>query len=790
MKDHVSRANWSVAAIGLTATALILWLAISFWLDARNQKVDAANILAVNKVESALLDAAINLAVLRTELVAGNPAQTNQPPQKATGQPASHPADTQLQQALLNAEQLLEQQTLQSRLHFSSDALQELIAQARNRYQQMLNARQSISEDASSRTESGVGGAVAATVEHISALIRQLHNIQTGLRYLPVTEIRDIERLRALRSGLRDLGEMISAETVTTILQLQRYEQQLPAFESPWQVNWQQIQQQLINLQQQHHLQNPEQPLLMQLDKLTELWLANRSEQSIAPPDAAQLIDNDRLMRGEVTAILNQLNNRLVSRAAASRAHGVRRLVIDTLLIIAALWIVLASVRLVSKIRHQAYHDRLTNLPNRFRFEKLLHEATTRSKPNDGNLSVAVLDIDNFKLINNSLGHAIGNQLLIVLGERLSNELSSPGQLARLSADEFAIVIHNHDSSVSDKALIEQLMAISSEPFDINGATIKITVSAGLCQARRGELSPQELVRNAELAMHRAKTVGKNCLVQFDPDLGEQFRARIALEVDLHLAIETQQLSLHYQPKVNTATGCVDGVEALIRWQHPQLGMVPPFKFIPIAEQSGLIVEIGSWVLQEACRQNAEWQRQGLHLQVAINVSAEQFAQQNFVELVDQTLQKYHLDASSIELEVTESVGVEGMTLVVERLHALRALNISVAIDDFGTGYSSLQYLDDLPLDKLKIDRAFISKIDAPADSDSLVTAVMSLAKTYGLKTVAEGVETEQQLARVTELGCDYIQGYYHSRPVSAEQLPAAIKRINSLGSNNRDSAA
>ena len=757
-----------MAAIGLTATALILWLATSFWLDARNQKVDAANILVVNKVETGLLDAAATIAAARLFDAAGR------------SEAVTPGGKDDLEASLQEVERLLGDAELTPRLYFSPDALKKLVHDARNSSALLGTARLSL--DASSATNEESLAVGASVFEHASELIQQLHAIQIGLRYLPVTKIHDISRLRDFRAGLRDIGEKISAEHATQLMQLTRYQQQLPEFSSSREVSWQQVQQHLIELQAHHNLQNPEQSLLGQLDGLTERWLFSRSEQSIALPGAEQLLQNDAQLRGELQSMMQSVDGMMQARASASQAHGLRRLIIDTFLIFAALWIVFASLRLVSKIRHQAYHDRLTSLPNRFRFDQLLDDARGRCQSNYDTLSVAVLDIDNFKLVNNSFGHAVGNKLLIELGQRLLATLGVRGELARLGADELAVVTQDRAGSEQALALIEEMMAAGRQPFEIDGATISISLSCGLFQAGDAIPDARELVKNAELAMHRAKNTGKNCLQVFNPLLGEQYRARIAMEVDLNLALEEQQLVLHYQPKVNTATGRVEGVEALIRWQHPEHGMIPPFKFIPVAEECGLIVEIGSWVLQEACRQNAEWRRQGINLQVAINVTAEQFAQADFVELVKQTLSQYELEAESIELEVTESVGVEGMSVVVERLHALRALKVSVAIDDFGTGYSSLQYLEDLPLDKLKIDRAFVCKIDAPGESDSLVTAVMSLAKTYGLKTIAEGVETEEQLARVTELGCDFIQGYYHSRPVSAEEIPATIERINSLG--------
>ena len=268
----------------------------------------------------------------------------------------------------------------------------------------------------------------------------------------------------------------------------------------------------------------------------------------------------------------------------------------------------------------------------------------------------------------------------------------------------------------------------------------------------------------------------------FSKELHDKFQQRVQLEADLRVAVEQEQFELHYQPKVSTVTGRVDGVEALIRWNHPERGQISPFFFIPAAESCGLITAIGTWVLQEACRQTAQWHKMGYPgLQVAVNVSAEQFIADDFIDLVYASLTDNHLEPASLELEVTESVGMNDMSLVVERLDTLRKNDISIAIDDFGTDYSSLQYLEDLPLDCLKIDRAFILKLEKSDKGKSLANTIVLMARSFNLKTVAEGVESEEQLRRVIDLGCDYIQGYYYSRPVSADELPATIERIHAL---------
>ncbi len=779
MTDHVPKANLTVAAICLPATALILWLATSFWLDARHQKVDATNILATNQLERSLMRASTVLANERSVILGSN-STTAVALQLDARQQATTQNTELLTQTLKAIEATIETQKLGARLRYTQSAVSTLIADIRRAQDELQTLRLAVKRSITN-PDVEANNFKEQFFDDTSHLINQIHKLQSGIHYQPRIEIGRISRLRAFCNGIRDLGEKIAAEHASQLIRLHNQKTNRSRLSSKWEVTWQQVQQQLISLQEFRDLQNTDHHLLAQLDALTENWISARSEQTIAIAGTATLLKSNDEFQKQIQTILETGVARLEEHARDSESQGIRRLIIDTALLFIALWIVFASVRLVIKINHQAYHDRLTNLPNRFRFNQLLTNAINLQPVKFGTLSVAVLDIDNFKLINNSLGYPMGNQVLKALAERLSLRLGSQGIIALLSADEFGIITDGRSDSESTEQLISELITVCSEPFNISGLSINITVSAGLCHFDEKVHTADLITEHADVAMRRAKDNGKNTVTVFDPDLGKKYRARIALEIDLRKAADENQLLLYYQPKVNTITGEVDGAEALVRWQHPKQGMVSPFQFIDIAEQSGQIVKIGTWVLNEACRQAAEWRAQGIELQIAINVSAQQFAQNDFVETVQRALQNCHLDASSIELEVTESVGVKGMETMVKRLNDLRQLGISIAIDDFGTGYSSLQYLEDLPLDKLKIDRAFIQKIDAESASDSLVNAVTSLAKTYKLKTVAEGVETEQQYAKVLKLGCHYIQGYYYSKPVAADKLPAVIENIAAM---------
>jgi len=470
----------------------------------------------------------------------------------------------------------------------------------------------------------------------------------------------------------------------------------------------------------------------------------------------------------------------IAEEVAVVEAHAHRRLVIDTLLIAVCFWIAFASLRLLRNVQHQAWHDRLTGLPNRFRFEHLLSGALAAARQHEETLAVAVLDIDDFKSINDTLGHETGDALLSRIAERLAAGLPPSATLAALGGDEFAILFPELASADAAQASVERLRDLCRPPFIANEASLRTTLSVGIALSETDDPSPSELLRRANVAMRQAKDAGRDRVRPFDRAIAERNRDRLRLEKDLRYALERGQLELHYQPKVGTRSARVDGLEALIRWRHPDRGLVPPGLFVPIAERCGLIRAIGAWVLDEAVRQSARWRGDGLRtLQIAVNVSAEQLVEAGFATSVERVLARYALPSHHLELEVTESVGMADMKSVVECLGRLRAMGVRIAIDDFGTDYSSLQYLETLPLDTLKIDRAFVARLGG-RKGRSLAHAIVSMAGALELSTVAEGVETHEQLEQVHALGCDHVQGYYYSPPIPAADVPGTITRIES----------
>lgn len=436
------------------------------------------------------------------------------------------------------------------------------------------------------------------------------------------------------------------------------------------------------------------------------------------------------------------------------------------------------------QLRHQAFHDALTGLPNRSRFTEYLEETIARAKRRlDNMFAILFVDLDQFKYINDSLGHTVGDQVLQAIGERLKGVLRETDMVARLGGDEFILVIDNiqridHAARIADK--VHQ--AISGEPCRIEGRDLSVTPSIGISIYPADGTSAMELIKNADAAMYHAKEMGRNNYQFFTEDMNARAFAVVSMEHSLRQALERGELLLHYQPQVELATGRVIGAEALLRWQHPQMGLVMPAQFIPIAEERGLIIPIGDWVLREACRRNRRWQRAGLpKMRVTVNVSALQFRQLDFAAKIAALLGDVGLAPESLELEITESVIMHSAEATMGALRKLKQMGLQLSIDDFGTGYSSLSYLKQFPIDRLKLDQSFVRGLPADADDIAISTAVLGMAKTLKLKVMAEGVETREQLQFLRAHGCDEAQGYYFSEPVPAEDFERFVIRPESL---------
>ncbi len=427
------------------------------------------------------------------------------------------------------------------------------------------------------------------------------------------------------------------------------------------------------------------------------------------------------------------------------------------------------------QLRHLATHDALTGLPNRVLLEDRVAQAVAHADRDDTQFALIVLDLDRFKLVNDSLGHRAGDELLREVAGRLTSVARGADTVARLGGDEFVFVVSPIASITDAERIAQRALAALAAPVRIADVDVHTSPSIGIAVYPGDGLTGEILFAHADSAMYCAKQRGRNNVQTFSAGMNAVAQERVRLESDLHSALAGGQFELHYQPKVVTTTGKIQGVEALIRWRHPERGLIPPVEFIPLAEETGLIGPIGDWVVHEACRQAKAWQRAGLPpVRVAVNLSASQFRLGGLVDTIRDALSAADLSPQSLEVELTESAVMSDPEESVTILEQLSQMGVVVSVDDFGTGYSSMSYLRRFPIDKLKIDRAFISEILTRPDDVSIVRAIISLAHSLRLKVVAEGVETPEQLEILRSLGCDHYQGYHFSAalpPADFEQL-------------------
>jgi diguanylate cyclase (GGDEF)-like protein len=430
---------------------------------------------------------------------------------------------------------------------------------------------------------------------------------------------------------------------------------------------------------------------------------------------------------------------------------------------------------------YDALHDALTGLPNRTLLVERLEQAIRTARHDPAyQFAVLFIDLDRFKIVNDSLGHTVGDELLVAIATRFRHCLRNTDIIARMGGDEFTVLLENIQDSSDATQVAQRILESLCTPFNLTGHTLAASASIGIAMGSTAYDNAADLLRDADLAMYHAKETGRACYALFDRELHVQTLKLLQIQSDLRQALERQEFVLHYQPIVSLNTERLIGFEALVRWQHPQQGLISPAEFIPTAEETGFIIFLGEWVLREACRQMRHWQQQfPLHsrLTMSVNISGKQFSQANFVQQIEQILLETGLDAHLLKLEITESLLMENAKSSTAMLDRIQALGIRLSIDDFGTGYSSLSYLHRLRLDTLKIDRSFVRDVDLSVEKIEIIRTIIALAWNLGMEVVAEGIETKKQLFQLRSLKCEYGQGYLFSKPLDAEKIETLLAR-------------
>ncbi len=423
------------------------------------------------------------------------------------------------------------------------------------------------------------------------------------------------------------------------------------------------------------------------------------------------------------------------------------------------------------RIEHMAQHDPLTDLPNRTLLADRMHQAIAHAQRSNRRVAVLFVDVDHFKHINDLLGHANGDRVLIEVARRLVASVRASDTVARLSGDEFVVLLEETGGVEGVVRAVAGITKSIAEPIQVEGHKVRLSASIGVSLFPKDGNTVSVLMSNADHAMYHAKAAGRSTYRFFSPEMDARARERVRIEADLREALTRRQLRLFYQPQVDSHTAEVVGYEALLRWEHPERGLICPGGFLPVAEETGLIVPIGEWVLRQACAQCSRWHAQGFRGSVAVNLSARQFGQEDFLETVRQSLQRVELPGNFLELELTESVLVEPTEATMKLLHDLRASGVRIAVDDFGIGYSSLSYLKRYPINTLKIAQPFVEEIAVESGDRAIVQAIVSLARAMSLRTVAEGVEQASQVQALRDIGADLLQGYYFGRAVPVSEL-------------------
>ena len=777
--------------------ALLLWLSVSFLLIANNERTDARHLTQFMKVDSVLRDSVMALAEERsaTYWLTGIDglffaAESLLRPRANTDRVIAT-AKSQLSQAISN-------QQYARHLRFQPVHLQTLLVDFEKQIADIESKRSTLAHDLNYPIDQRDKTLQLDVLEYYRGLIERLEVLRHGMTYITSEKSRSTQNIFAISNAAWNIT--LANQLLTALFEgyitggstaLGDAQTQASALQNNIEENLETIRRidAYANVGKELHA------LAVDLN----VWFSE--EYSIAVQKLTVAITNNaatpytnynwrKIATGldeRSDAILQHANNVSRQNVAAAESRAARNLIIDLVLVALSILLMVTATWIVRRIHYQATHDELTGLSNRRHFKNRCEALNEPATP----FTLLKVDLYKFKSINDSYGQTVGDKLLQQVAERLQLSVSPTTMVARLGGDEFAVLLRDSDRTRAQNVANSILTSVGTR-YDIDGQSLQLNLCIGYACFPQDADNSENLRKAADLALHAAKQSGRGSIMPYKASIAQTLQERRQMENELALALDNNEFELHYQPQFDLENCVVEGVEALIRWHHPKRGLVSPFHFIPVAEDAGLLPAIGQWVIREAAQQSARWQNDfGLHLRMSVNVSAHQFLHGDLVKYIADTLQREQLDPASFEIEITESVAMADVDLVVSKLNTLHELGIRIALDDFGTGYSSLSYLQDLPLDTLKIDRSFITRIDSGTRTRRLLLeSIANMAQRLEFHTVAEGVETDDQLHMVRLLGIDTVQGYYDSKPVQGDQIPEDVKAIDHEHSKQNRKAA
>lgn len=789
------------------AIVLVLWLSISFWKEAYSQRKDAVQLQKSIVAEDALIAHAQMLATERStfsSLYFSNEITKEQLNQWRTLIDATNLHSTQI---VSKIKKLRSDSSLESRFRYNELSLYTKLDQFYKIHQRLDVYRSYLLEQLTFPSGSRDPSMHGYMFVIYSDLIQSANELRLRTFFSSRKNNKDVTFLEDLKNSIWTLSE--SSRQIFSLLNgyIESTESSVTntadnaTLQTSISQQHERVEQSLSEIVEISKSSNLDKELIAQVAEVnqwyrghyrnTKMRLINAVNSQDPPGVSSRQWQNVSNELYALTEVLGELTaSKALASARAVEKRAVLNLAIDTLLVVLCMIMGGASLIFLKRVHHQANHDDLTDLPNRRHFNELLEHAIHQADATQDQVILMSVDLDGFKTINDTMGHGVGDKLLVLVAERLKYIADNRKLIARMGGDEFSVLFTTRDENEAAR-FAEQIQDNLAPSFIIDEGVVHIGASIGYCAYPDHAETAKQLQISSDLAMFSAKQDGRNCIRKFDAEMSADFEFRLHTEKDLVNAIDDNQFELHYQPQFNLTLNKVDAVEALIRWNHPKRGPVSPVEFIPVAEDSGLIPQIGEWVLDEACRQTAYWVNVlNIPIRVAINVSIQQIMQPEFVDMVLDTLKRHQLNSRFVELEVTESEVTANVEWVVQSLLLLRQAGIKIALDDFGTGYSSLSQLQELPINTLKIDRSFISRLeDSSSTSNSVAQTIAALARAYDLETVAEGVESEHQLAQVSGLGIDVVQGYYYSKPVCSADIPATVAAINDSAINDRKAA-